>query len=498
MSEPPTRLAVVSDILLPALEVSGRRIISSSGAAIAAQPGRGDRHDADTSHNQIILTPLPTGSAVLNTVFLHADVRGRLYRVEDFRDTLAQLVLLPEVLALGAYQMNHVWAGTFKSSEGKRRALAAGDLVVKGKRCLVIDPGSRDVRLKLHWLLFHVPDDEVRVALSPYGKVIEVGTEKWRVQGVTGCGSMTRTAVIRLKPGVSLDDLPHQLKIAGGLALVVAPGRAPLCLRCQRTGHIRRECRVPKCESCKRFGHDADHCVRTYATATGPGGSEANAELVMDEADAEAANEGVATTSEASDGMAKSDAVRPADYMTIVMVTCENRLELTLTNLKSILAFSRASFRLIIYADAKNINDLQVRDMLPKEDAVLYLDADILLLRPVEELWRIFHSMGPSHLIAQAYEIEDIDTNPYRHYGAKVRLKLRRLPAEVPDDLVRKALKPFVKVERVERETWREETFSGVETNTRIVRLKLKDGVTTERLPHQLRVLNANIKFFTN
>ncbi|EEC16465.1 hypothetical protein IscW_ISCW012809 [Ixodes scapularis] len=72
--------------------------------------------------------------------------------------------------------------------------------------------------------------------------------------------------------------------------------------------------------------------------------------------------------------------------MTIVMVTCESGLELTLTNLKSILAFSRASFRLIIYADARNINDLQVRDMLPKEEAVLYLDADILLLRPAKTL----------------------------------------------------------------------------------------------------------------
>ncbi|KAM7284813.1 uncharacterized protein ISCGN_001907 [Ixodes scapularis] len=123
---------------------------------------------------------------------------------------------------------------------------------------------------------------------------------------------MTRTAVIRLKPGVSLDDLPHQLKIAGGLELVVAPGREPLCLRCQRTGHIRRECRVPKCESCERFGHDADHRVRTYAAATGPGGGEANAVLVMGQADAEAANEGVAIASEASDGMAKSDAVRHA------------------------------------------------------------------------------------------------------------------------------------------------------------------------------------------
>ncbi|KAM7289509.1 hypothetical protein ISCGN_029638 [Ixodes scapularis] len=83
------------------------------------------------------------------------------------------------------------------------------------------------------------------------------------------CGSMTRTAVIRLNPGLGLDKLPHQLPIAGGQVLVVAPGRAPLCLRCERTGHIRRDCRVPKCQSCHRIGHDAAHCVKTYAAATG-------------------------------------------------------------------------------------------------------------------------------------------------------------------------------------------------------------------------------------
>lgn len=196
--------------------------------------------------------------------------------------------------------MNHVWAVTFKSPEGKRKILAAGDPVVKGRRCLVIDPANRDVRLKLHWLLFHVPDDEVRVALAPYGKVIEVGTEKWRVQGVVGCGSMTRTAVIRLKPGLGLDDLPHQLRIAGAPALVVAPGRAPLCLRCERTGHIRRDCRVPKCRTCHRFGHDADHCVKTYATATGSGDGAANAEHVMDETDAEEAAKEAVPVTEAS------------------------------------------------------------------------------------------------------------------------------------------------------------------------------------------------------
>ncbi|CAN7988136.1 unnamed protein product, partial [Ixodes hexagonus] len=144
------------------------------------------------------------------------------------------------------------------------------------------------------------------------------------------------------------------------------------------------------------------------------------------------------------------------------MVTCEDRLELTLTNLKSIIAFSRAFFRLIIYADAKNIQVLQDRimswpgdilkrftydfrlvkypkknfniwkqlfapcstqrlffpDMLPKEEAVLYLDADIILLRPVEELWAVFGLMNQNHLIAQSYEIEDLATNPYLNYGS--------------------------------------------------------------------------------
>lgn len=273
---------------------------SSVGAASAALSGRGIRKDEESTDYQIILPALPTGPAVLNTVFLHADVRGRPYRVVDFRDALNRLALLPEVVALGAYQMNHVWAVTLKSPEGKRKTLAAGDLVVKERRCIVVDPGDRAVRIKLHWLLHHIPDDEVREALAPYGKVTEVAAEKWRVQGFLGCGSMTRTAVIRLKPGLTLEDLPHQLRVAGGLALVVAPGRAPLCLRCQRTGHIRRDCLVPKCGACHRFGHDTDHCVKTYATATGSGRNGANAELLMDEVEAEDVTKGAVSANASS------------------------------------------------------------------------------------------------------------------------------------------------------------------------------------------------------
>ncbi|XP_077542041.1 uncharacterized protein LOC144154811 [Haemaphysalis longicornis] len=205
---------------------------------------------------------------------------------------LVRLELLPEVIALGAYQMNHVWAVTFKDADGAKKFVAAGEVQVKGRRCVVIHPRNQDVRLKLHWVLHFVPDDEIRAALGPYGKVTEVTRDRWRVQGCTAQSSTTRLVTLKLKVGVSVDDLPHQLRVAGEQALVVVPGRVPVCLRCHRSGHIRRECRVPRCASCRRFGHDESECVRTYANVTGPTKSDREAEYIMDAADAEDAAKG--------------------------------------------------------------------------------------------------------------------------------------------------------------------------------------------------------------
>ncbi|XP_037579868.1 uncharacterized protein LOC119462610 [Dermacentor silvarum] len=262
----------------------------SQGAVVAATNSRGNRMDGtDAEGYQVILPTLPSGRSVFNTLFLHADVRSRPYRVEHFRDTLARLELLPDVIALGAYQMSHVWAVTFKSTEGMKKALACGEMEVKGQRCLVIDPANQDVRLKLHWLLFNVAEEDVRVALAPYGKVTDVTKEKWRVQGIQDKGSTTRVVRLKLHNGIKVDDLPHQLRVAGDMALLVAPGRAPLCLRCHSKGHIRRECRVPRCTHCRRFGHEESECVKTYASVAGPVGGDDTAELVMDEADAEEA-----------------------------------------------------------------------------------------------------------------------------------------------------------------------------------------------------------------
>ncbi|XP_042144445.1 uncharacterized protein LOC121834755, partial [Ixodes scapularis] len=87
-----------------------------------------------------------------------------------------------------------------------------------------------------------------------------------------------------LKAGVTVETLPHQERIADGITLVVAPGRAPLCLTCHRTGHIRCECRTPRCNQCRRYGHETNKCVRYYAAVAGPVGGEGTSDFYMDEA----------------------------------------------------------------------------------------------------------------------------------------------------------------------------------------------------------------------
>ncbi|KAG0410215.1 hypothetical protein HPB47_012657 [Ixodes persulcatus] len=90
-----------------------------------------------------------------------------------------------------------------------------------------------------------------------------------------------------LKQGVTIDSLPHQIKVCGGGVLVVVPGREPLCSRCKSRGHIRKDCRAPWCQQCRRVGHGPEDCVRTYATVTGDRSTDDVQDLEMDEEEAE-------------------------------------------------------------------------------------------------------------------------------------------------------------------------------------------------------------------
>ncbi|XP_077512795.1 uncharacterized protein LOC144123970 [Amblyomma americanum] len=232
----------------------------------ASAVGRGLPTSQDTTNSyKVVLPRLPTRNVVLNTVFLHADLKGHPYRAPDFRDALAQILDLREILCIGQYQMSHVWMVTCESSSSKQKLVNKAEFPVKGLRCMVFDPDTKNVKVKLLWLPRYMEHRRIVEALEPYGTVQSVEREKWRCPGMEHMETANRELSLTLKDGVSASTIPHTLNVYGVQALVLIPGRPPLCPRCSRVGHVRRQCRTPRCTQCRRFGHTAEYCVLSYA-----------------------------------------------------------------------------------------------------------------------------------------------------------------------------------------------------------------------------------------
>ncbi|XP_077541900.1 uncharacterized protein LOC144153972 [Haemaphysalis longicornis] len=262
-------------------------MVGSERAASAANAGRGNSFYAVPKDYRIILPQIPSGEEMNRTVVLHCDTKGRPYRIEDFRQPLMDLGVIQEVGGIGAFQMSHVWLVKFRTDDAKKKIVDAGHLDVKRRVCLVVDPNRQEIRVKLHWVSFDVTNDTIRRLFGTYGEVKDVTSERWRVEDCENADSTTRFVRLVLREGVTLDCLPHQLRLGKGTALVVVPGRAPMCLRCNTAGHIRRECRVPKCGECHGFGHEQVECTRSYAGAARRGTDDGHTDLVMDEEEAE-------------------------------------------------------------------------------------------------------------------------------------------------------------------------------------------------------------------
>ncbi|KAH7964361.1 hypothetical protein HPB51_027400 [Rhipicephalus microplus] len=220
------------------------------------------------SDYRFLLPTLPSGDSMEECVFLHGDLDKRPYRLEDFRAPLEEVGFIKAITGIGAFQMNHIWLVKMRSKDDKDGLLKTGGLQVKRGFCAIIDPIQHDVTVKIHWVDFRVSKESIRQALGQFGEVLKVSNDNWTIAGFEHAISTTRAVGLKLKEGVVLEDLPHLFKIGGGTVLLVAPGRAPLCLRCHMQGHIRRDCQTPRCGVCRASGHESRDCVRRDARVT--------------------------------------------------------------------------------------------------------------------------------------------------------------------------------------------------------------------------------------
>ncbi|KAH7964543.1 hypothetical protein HPB51_027215 [Rhipicephalus microplus] len=137
--------------------------------------------------------------------------------------------------------MSHIWLVKMRSKADRDALLKTGGLQVKVGLCAIIDPIQQDVTVKIHWVDFAASNESIGQALSDIGEVVEF-SNNWTVAGLEHATSTTRVVRLKLKESVVLEDLSLLSKFGGSTVLLVAPGRAPLCLRCHMQGHIRRDC----------------------------------------------------------------------------------------------------------------------------------------------------------------------------------------------------------------------------------------------------------------
>lgn len=112
--------------------------------------------------SRIVLPPFRRGISILSSASPQCDVNRKSYCVEYFRNPLVSAGVLRGVTRRGSFETNQVRLATLEATEAKLKLLAVGQLKVKDGRCYAIDPNDTEVRLKIHWVPPHVPDDTLR------------------------------------------------------------------------------------------------------------------------------------------------------------------------------------------------------------------------------------------------------------------------------------------------------------------------------------------------
>ncbi|GAB1291115.1 Glucoside xylosyltransferase 2 [Apodemus speciosus] len=102
--------------------------------------------------------------------------------------------------------------------------------------------------------------------------------------------------------------------------------------------------------------------------------------------------------------------VPPELWIHLAVVACGNRLEETLVMLKSAVLFSHRKMRFHIFTEdaLKPEFDKQLRQcvILKDVDSLLYVDTDVLFLRPVDDIWKLLRQFNSTQLAAMAPEHE--------------------------------------------------------------------------------------------
>lgn len=189
------------------------------------------------------------------------------YFLKDFKEAVSQHVDFKHVEGITSLQQKHRWILTIDSVEVRNILINIGEMEISGNKCIIKPVIDEFVEGKIHWLPIEVPDSVIKQFLNNYCSDIIISKDKCTEPGFENLLSGKRSIRMKLKKGITIDRIPHLINLCNFNCLIVLKNRAPLCLRCKETGHIKMKCTAPFCSTCKSFKHDASKCSGpTYAS----------------------------------------------------------------------------------------------------------------------------------------------------------------------------------------------------------------------------------------
>ena len=121
---------------------------------------------------------------------------------------------------------------------------------------------------------------EVVINMSKFGAVQSCSWDFSKIDGFQHVRSTVRNIVLELSEGTaipSLETLAYDNQMYK--FLIAVPGRGPVCFCCQKTGHIRQECKEVFCRHCQTYGyHSSESCSVSKSYANTAKGNKAQPE----------------------------------------------------------------------------------------------------------------------------------------------------------------------------------------------------------------------------
>uniref|UniRef100_A0A7N4PEF6 Glucoside xylosyltransferase 1 n=2 Tax=Sarcophilus harrisii TaxID=9305 RepID=A0A7N4PEF6_SARHA len=106
-----------------------------------------------------------------------------------------------------------------------------------------------------------------------------------------------------------------------------------------------------------------------------------------------------------------------SDTMHLAVVACGERLEETITMIKSAIIFSIQPLQFHIFAEDQLHHSFKNILILKEVDSLLYVDTDILFLRPVDDIWSLLKKFNSTQIAAMAPEHEEPRIGWYNRFA---------------------------------------------------------------------------------